>query len=117
VHAFSVELATNDEERARGLMFRKQLPEGYGMLFDFFREQPVSFWMRNTYLSRDMIFIRSDGTIVRVAENAKPMSDDLIPSTGPVMARAVLEVIAGTAHKLGIAPGDRVYGAMFGKGR
>ena len=112
VHAFSVELATNDEERERGLMFRKELPEGQGMLFDFKTEQPVSFWMHNTYISLDMMFIRGDGRISHIAENAKPLSDDLIPSNGPV--RAVLEVIAGTAAKLGIAPGDRVTGSIFG---
>ena len=114
VHAFSVELATNTAERAVGLMYRKELPEGRGMLFDFHDEQPVQFWMHNTYISLDMIFIASDGRVVRVAENAKPMSDDLIPSGRPV--RAVLEVIAGTARKFGIAAGDRVTGAFFGKG-
>ena len=112
VHPFSVELASNDAERARGLMFRKALPEGQGMLFDFKRDSPVSFWMHNTYISLDMIFIAGDGRIVHVVEDAKPQSDDLIPSGGPV--RAVLEVIAGTAQKLGIAPGDRVTGSIFG---
>jgi uncharacterized membrane protein (UPF0127 family) len=114
VHAFAVELATNDAERSRGLMFRKELPEGRGMLFDFERDQPVAFWMHNTFISLDMIFIRSDGSILRIAENTEPMSDKLIPSGGPV--RAVLEVIAGTAHKLGIAPGDRVASPIFGSG-
>jgi len=114
VHAFSVELATNAAERAVGLMYRKQLPEGHGMLFDFHEDQPVQFWMHNTYISLDMIFIAGDGRVVHVAENAKPMSDDLIPSGRP--ARAVLEVIAGTARKFGIAPGDRVTGSFFGKG-
>jgi uncharacterized membrane protein (UPF0127 family) len=114
VHAFSVELATNAAERAVGLMFRKELPEGRGMLFDFQQEQPVQFWMHNTYISLDMIFIAADGRIVRVAQDAKPMSDDLIPSGRPV--RGVLEVIAGTARKFGIAAGDRVTGAFFGKG-
>ncbi len=111
VHPFSVELATNDAERERGLMFRKSMPEGQGMLFDFKRDSPVSFWMHNTYISLDMIFIASDGRIVHIVENAKPLSDDLIPSGGPV--RAVLEVIAGTAQKLGIAEGDRVTGSIF----
>ena len=114
VHAFSVELATNATERAVGLMNRKELPEGRGMLFDFHDDQPVQFWMHNTYIPLDMIFIAGDGRVVRVAENAKPMSDDLIPSGRPV--RAVLEVIGGTASKFGIAPGDRVTGAFFGKG-
>ena len=114
VHAFAVELATTDAERERGLMFRKELPEGQGMLFDFQRDQPVAFWMHNTYIPLDMMFIRSDGRIVRIEENAKPESDDLIPSGAPV--RAVLEVIGGTARQLGIKPGDRVVGAFFGKG-
>jgi uncharacterized protein len=113
VHAFSVELATNTAERGVGLMFRKELPEGHGMLFDFQTEQQVQFWMHNTYIPLDMIFIAADGHIVHVAENAKPMSDDLIPSVHPV--RAVLEVIAGTARKFSIAPGDRVTGSIFGK--
>ena len=112
VHAFDVELATNDAERERGLMFRKELPEGHGMLFDFEHDQPVSFWMHNTYIPLDMIFIGGDGRIVRIAENAQPLSDRLIPSGGPV--RAVLEVIGGTARKLGIAPGDRVESPIFG---
>jgi len=114
VHAFSVELATTEAERERGLMFRKELPEGHGMLFDFHQEQPVSFWMHNTYIPLDMIFIRGDGRILRIAENAQPMSDRLIPSGGPV--RAVLEVIGGTAGRLGIAPGDRVISPIFGNG-
>jgi uncharacterized membrane protein (UPF0127 family) len=114
VHAFSVELATTDAEREKGLMFRKELPEGQGMLFDFERDQPVAFWMHNTLISLDMLFIRSDGRIARIAENAKPESDDLIPSGTPV--RGVLEVIAGTARQMGIKPGDRVTGAFFGKG-
>ncbi len=112
-HSFSVELATNELERAKGLMFRKELPDGYGMLFDFHTEQPTQFWMRNTYIPLDMIFIKGDGHILRVAENAKPQSDDLIPSGGPV--RAVLEVIGGTARRLGIAPGDTVTGSIFAK--
>ena len=114
VHPFAVELATNEAERARGLMFRKELPDGQGMLFDFEREEPVSFWMHNTYISLDMMFIRSDGRIMRIEESAKPESDRLIPSGAPV--RAVLEVIAGTARQLGIKSGDRVVGSIFGKG-
>jgi uncharacterized protein len=112
VHAFDVQLATNDAERERGLMFVKSLPEGQGMLFDFKRNQPVSFWMHNTYIPLDMIFIAGDGRVMHIAENAKPLSDDLIPSQYPV--RAVLEVIGGTAEKLGIKPGDRVTGSIFG---
>ncbi len=112
VHAFDVRLATNDAERERGLMFVKSLPEGQGMLFDFKRDQPVSFWMHNTYIPLDMIFIAGDGRIMHIVENAKPLSDDLIPSQFPV--RAVLEVIGGTAEKLGIKAGDHVSGSIFG---
>ena len=112
VHAFAVELANNDDERSRGLMFRKELPEGRGMLFDFQQDRPVEFWMHNTFISLDMIFITGDGRILRIAEKTEPFSDRLIPSGGPV--RAVLEVIAGTARKDGLAPGDRVTGSIFG---
>ena len=111
VHAFAVELVDNDADRAKGLMYRKELPEGRGMLFDFHRDQEVSFWMQNTYIPLDMIFIRGDGRILRIAENTEPLSTRMIPSGGPV--RAVLEVIGGTARKLGIAPGDRVAHPIF----
>ena len=106
VHAFTVELATTDAERATGLMYRKELPEGRGMLFDFGRDQEVSMWMKNTYVSLDMIFIRADGSVARIAENTEPQSTRIISSGGPV--RAVLEVVAGTARKFMIAPGDHV---------
>ncbi len=108
-HSFMVELAVNDEERARGLMYRKELPEGRGMLFDFRQEQEVSFWMKNTYIPLDMIFIRADGTIRRIAANTEPLSERTVPAGGPV--RYVLEVIGGTARKLGIEAGDKVTGA------
>jgi len=111
VHVFAVEIVDNDADRAKGLMYRKELPEGRGMLFDFRREQEVSFWMQNTYIPLDMVFIRGDGRILRIAENAEPLSTRLIPSGGPV--RAVLEVIGGTTRKLGIAPGDRVASPIF----
>jgi len=111
VHVFSVELAVTDEERSRGLMFRRSVPESYGMLFDFKRDQEVTMWMRNTYVSLDMIFIQSDGRIRRIAENTETESDKIIPSGGQV--RAVLEVAAGTARKLGIEPGDRVATPIF----
>jgi uncharacterized protein len=114
VHAFSVKLAIDDAERERGLMFVKQLPDGQGMLFDFQRDQQVSFWMHNTYIPLDMIFIGSNGQVMHIAENAKPMSDTLIPSVYPV--RFVLEVIAGSADKFGIAVGDKVTGTPIGDG-
>jgi hypothetical protein len=111
VHSFSVEIAENDADRAKGLMYRKELPEGRGMLFDFHRDQEVSFWMQNTYIPLDIIFIRGDGRILRIEENTEPLSTKLIPSRGAV--RAVLEVIGGTSRKLGIAPGDRVASPIF----
>ena len=111
VHSFSVEVVDNDADRAKGLMHRRSLPEGTGMLFDFHREQDVSFWMQNTYIPLDMIFIRADGRIHRIAENTVPLSLEQVPSRGPV--RGVLEVIAGTSRKLGIAPGDRVAHPIF----
>lgn len=111
VHVFSVELAVTDAERAQGLMYRKQLPEGEGMLFDFKRDDSIAMWMKNTYVSLDMIFIAADGRIQRIAENTEPLSERVIPSGGPV--RAVLEVVGGTAKKLGIAPGDRVGHPIF----
>jgi uncharacterized protein len=111
VHVFVVELAANDADRAQGLMFRKELPEGRGMLFDFQREQDVSMWMRNTLIPLDMIFINNDGRIRRIAESTEPLSERTIPSGGPV--RGVLEVIGGTAKKLGIVAGDRVAHPIF----
>lgn len=111
VHVFAVEVVDNDADRAKGLMYRKELPEGRGMLFDFHRNQDVSFWMQNTYIPLDMVFILGDGRILRIEENTEPLSTRLIPSGGPV--RAVLEVIGGTARKLGIAPGDRVASPIF----
>jgi uncharacterized membrane protein (UPF0127 family) len=113
VHVFAVELANTDEKRTRGLMDRKELPEGRGMLFDFQRDQEVSMWMQNTFIPLDMIFIRADGRVHRIAENTEPHSTRIISSGGQV--RAVLEVIGGTARKFGIAPGDRVGHPMFGR--
>jgi uncharacterized protein len=111
VHVFAVEIADTDATREKGLMFRKSLPEGQGMLFDFHEEQPVGFWMQNTYIPLDMIFIRGDGSILRIAENTEPLSTRIIPSGGPV--RAVLELIGGSARKFGIAPGDKVAFPIF----
>ena len=113
VHSFSVEVVDNEADRAKGLMFRRSLPEGTGMLFDFKAEQEVSFWMQNTYIPLDMIFIRADGRILRIAENTEPMSTKQVPSGGKVLA--VLEVIAGTTRKLGIVAGDRVAHRIFSK--
>ena len=113
VQVFSVEMATTEEEKTTGLMYRKELPDGKGMLFDFSPEQQISMWMKNTYISLDMIFIRADGRILRIAENTEPLSTKIISSGG--LARGVLEVVAGTAQKYGIQPGDRVAHPLFGK--
>jgi uncharacterized membrane protein (UPF0127 family) len=113
VQVFSVEIATTEEEKQTGLMHRKELPDGKGMLFDFSPEQQISMWMKNTYISLDMIFIRADGRILRIAENTEPLSTKIISSGG--LAKGVLEVIAGTAQKYGIQPGDRVAHPLFNK--
>jgi len=113
VHVFDVELAVTPEERSKGLMFRKEMPGTQGMLFDFEGEGPIAMWMKNTYLSLDMIFIRADGRIARIAENTVPHSEATVQSGAPV--KAVLEVVAGTAKRLGIAPGDRVAHRIFRK--
>lgn len=111
VHVFTVEVATTDQERETGLMHRKQMPDGQGMLFDFAPEQPVSMWMKNTFISLDMIFIRADGSILRIAENTEPLSTRIIASGG--LVTGVLEVNGGTTRKLGIAPGDKVAHPLF----
>jgi hypothetical protein len=110
---FQVEVARNDDDRARGLMFRRSLPADRGMLFDFARVEPVSMWMQNTYIPLDMLFIRADGTVARVAENAEPLSTRTIPSGEPVLA--VLELLGGTAARLGIKAGDRVEHPLFAR--
>jgi uncharacterized membrane protein (UPF0127 family) len=111
VQVFSVEMATTEQEKETGLMYRKELADGKGMLFDFSPEQQISMWMKNTYIPLDMIFIRADGRILRIAENTEPMSTRIISSGG--LAKGVLEVIAGTAKKYGIQPGDRVAHPLF----
>ncbi len=110
-HEFKVEVMENDEQRARGLMFRRQMAADHGMLFDFKTQQPVSFWMKNTYLPLDMIFIDRRGIIANIAENTEPLSERAVPSVRPVLA--VLEVNAGIARKLGIKAGDRVEHRIF----
>ncbi len=105
-HRFTVEVVDTDEGRARGLMYRDSLAPDAGMLFDFREERPVSFWMKNTFIPLDMIFIRADGTIANVHVNAVPHDITGIPSDGPV--QFVLEIPGGRSVELGIGAGDTV---------
>jgi uncharacterized membrane protein (UPF0127 family) len=105
-HRFNVELAVTEEERAKGLMFRQELDPDAGMLFLYNQDQAVTFWMKDTPLPLDMIFIASDGKITQIVRHAEPYSENLIPSNTYI--RGVLEVIAGTADRYNIAPGDHV---------
>ncbi|MGQ4272995.1 DUF192 domain-containing protein [Terrihabitans sp. B22-R8] len=114
-HEFQVEIANTDRSREQGLMYRRDLADDRGMLFDFEEEREVSFWMQNTYISLDMIFIRSDGVVQRVEHRATPLSTRLVDSGSPV--RFVLEVPGGISERLGIKRGTRVEHALIGRGR
>lgn len=110
-HHFEVELAETREHMMRGLMFRTDLADDAGMLFDYPRPQPVSMWMKNTLIPLDMVFIDEHGVIIRIARWTVPLSLESIPSGGP--ARAVLELKGGITGRLGIAAGDRVIHPYF----
>jgi uncharacterized membrane protein (UPF0127 family) len=109
--SFTVELAATPGERSRGLMFRRSMRPDHGMLFDFETPQPVAFWMKNTPLPLDMLFIDGTGVVVQIEADTVPYSEDPIPSQQPI--RAVLEVNAGTAKRLGIEPGAKVRHPIF----
>jgi uncharacterized membrane protein (UPF0127 family) len=111
-HKFEVEVVATEASRAQGLMYRRELAADRGMLFDFQEERPVSFWMQNTYISLDMVFIHADGTVQRVEERATPLSTRNIDSGDAV--RFVLEVPAGTAAHIGIKRGSRVKHRLIG---
>jgi uncharacterized membrane protein (UPF0127 family) len=111
---FKVEIANDHASQEKGLMFRKTMAANAGMLFDFHTTVMTTFWMKNTVLPLDIIFIRSDGTISSIAGNAVPFSEAPIPSSEPI--RAVLEINGGRAKTLGIEPGDKVRGAIFTPG-
>ncbi|MEO0485116.1 MAG: DUF192 domain-containing protein [Pseudomonadota bacterium] len=100
---FSIELAVTPEERGRGLMFRESMPRSAGMLFDFSEERPVAFWMRNTLIPLDMLFIEANGTVAHIHENAIPHDETPIPSTTPV--RFVFEINGGLSDLLGLEIG------------
>ncbi len=111
VRHFTVEIAETDATRESGLMFRKSLAPDRGMLFDFGTPQTVTFWMKNTLIPLDLIFIGKDGHVVSIARNATPMSEALIPSGGPILG--VLEVRGGRADQIGVKPGDEVRERIF----
>jgi uncharacterized membrane protein (UPF0127 family) len=111
VRRFTVEIADTDAARELGLMNRKALSPDRGMLFDFKSPQPVAFWMKNTLIPLDMIFIDKDGQIISIAANATPLSEKPIPSGGDVLG--VLEIGGGRAGKDGVRVGDRVLARMF----
>ena len=105
-HRFTVEVARSPQEQAQGLMNRQSLAPDRGMLFPYDPPQQASFWMKNTLIPLDIIFVRGDGTIARIAAQTVPLSLDPVPSLEPVAA--VLEIAGGRAAELGIREGDRV---------
>ena len=110
-HYYRVEIASTPEEQALGLMYRKRLDKNSGMLFIFEEAKPTTFWMKNTYVPLDMIFIGEDGKVVDIHENAEPLSEDYIHS--PNAVKAVLELNAGDVKRLGIKIGTRIYHDIF----
>lgn len=110
-HDFQVEITQTDAERAMGLMFRQSLPRRSGMLFAYPKPFEITMWMKNTYISLDMIFIRKDGHVHRIEKGTEPFSERVVASQGDVSA--VLEVAAGVADEIGLKPGDRVEHKFF----
>ena len=110
-HDFQVEIAGDEASRARGLMDRRFMPADHGMLFEFDREAPVAFWMKDTYIPLDMIFISRAGIVTKIVANAEPLSERAIPSGPPCMA--VLELNGGAAAKIGLKVGDKVLHPFF----
>lgn len=109
---FQIEVADTPQQRQVGLMYRRSLPEDHGMLFDFGRPQEVSMWMQNTYVSLDMVFVGEDARVTRIAENTEPLSTRIVASEGP--ARYVVELLAGSAKRIGLKPGDKVVHPRIG---
>ena len=109
--SFNVEVVRGEKDRNRGLMFRRQMAADHGMLFDYDPPQVIGFWMKNTYIKLDIMFIDADGRIIRIEENATPLSLRHIPSGGA--ARGVLEINGGLSAKLGFRAGDLVHNALF----
>ncbi len=111
--SFRVEIADTDEERAQGLMFRTSLAPDAGMLFTWPRAAPRAFWMKNTYIPLDILYIGASGRVVSIAAMTEPFSEDPIPSHGDALG--VLEIAGGRAAELGIDIGDRVHHRAFGQ--
>ena len=112
VHRYRVEVAATPDARAQGLMFRRSLAPGSGMLFDFGRDEIARMWMKNTFIPLDMVFADRRGVVRGIARNARPRSLDTISSRVPV--RAVLEISGGEAERIGLVPGDRMRHPVFG---
>jgi uncharacterized protein len=110
-HDFKVEVAADNGSRERGLMNRRYMAPDHGMLFEFPENAPVSFWMKNTYIPLDMIFISPRGVVTNVVAKAEPLSERVIPSGPPCVA--VLEVNGGVAASIGLKIGDSVRHAFF----
>ncbi|MET0547315.1 MAG: DUF192 domain-containing protein [Caulobacterales bacterium] len=109
--AYKVELANNEAAREKGLMNRAEMAADRGMLFDLGEDRVARMWMKNTLIPLDMVFIRANGEVASIAKNAEPMSLAIISSG--VRVRAVLELNAGQADKIGLKPGDHVKHKMF----
>lgn len=109
---FQVEVARTQRQQAVGLMWRTHMAADHGMLFDMGEPRHITMWMKNTPLSLDMLFIRRDGTVLSIASHTTPFSTDRISSG--VKVSAVLELLAGSAERLGIAPGDLVRHSLLG---
>ena len=109
---FRVELADTPQTREMGLMYREKLPSDQGMLFEFKRTEMQSFWMKNTYIPLDIIFVERSGRIARIARSARPRS--LIPISSRTPVWAVLELNGGLTSLLGIRVGHRVEHRAFG---
>ncbi len=106
MHRFTVWVAADDASRERGLMFVQALPPKQGLLFLFDSPRIAAFWMKDTYLALDLIFIAEDGRVVNIIAGTQPQSLEPLWSAGPV--KAALEVVAGTAARIGLKPGDRI---------
>ena len=106
VYPYQVEVADTEESRERGLMFRREVAPGTGMLFDMGVTRDVAFWMHNTFIPLDIAFISEKGRVVSIVHGAKPQSDTRIPSQSPV--RFVLELPTPEAKRIGLAVGDHV---------